>query len=53
MKNKLIVIMVLALTAGTLLAGGDKVRGDKGKGSVHQHQVQPPWWATVLSLFSW
>lgn len=42
MKALAIVILVSALAAGTLMAGGDKVRGDKGEGSVNQVQVQDP-----------
>jgi hypothetical protein len=52
-KNALMVSLVITLlAAGNLMAGGDKVRGDGGQGTVTQVQVQPPWWAVVLSLVS-
>jgi hypothetical protein len=35
-------MMILTLLAGSAMAGGDKVRGDNGQGSVNQVQVQDP-----------
>jgi hypothetical protein len=35
----LLVALVLSLVASSAFAGGDKNRGDKGKGTVIQHQV--------------
>ena len=37
-----LVIAVLLATASPAFAGGDKVRGDGGQGSVVQQQVQDP-----------
>lgn len=37
-----IVILVLASLSTTALAGGGKVRGENGEGSVNQVQVQDP-----------
>lgn len=34
----LLVTIVLAVTAMDVVAGGDKVRGEKGVGAVYQHQ---------------
>lgn len=49
MKRKIvilaIVLFLLAIMSTPVLAGGDKVRGDNGAGSVIQHQVVPPWWS--------
>ena len=46
MKQKLLVLLVVAAflvsTTATALAGGDKVRGDKGQGGVNQVQVENP-----------
>lgn len=46
MKKSLIiavlVLLVFASISSTALAGGDKVRGDLGQGSVNQVQVQDP-----------
>ncbi len=36
MKKLMIIAVLLVLGAATVLAGGDKNRGDKGKGYVHQ-----------------
>ena len=36
MKRWVVVALVLTFSVGVALAGGDKNRGDKGKGSVHQ-----------------
>jgi hypothetical protein len=36
MRRALIVCLVMAAVASVALAGGDKNRGDKGKGNVHQ-----------------
>ncbi|MCB1127362.1 MAG: hypothetical protein KDM81_12760 [Verrucomicrobiae bacterium] len=36
------IMVVLVCASGTLLAGGDKVRGDNGQGDVNQVQVQDP-----------
>jgi hypothetical protein len=33
------VVVTMLLAATPVLAGGDKVRGDKGLGDVEQHQV--------------
>ena len=49
MKRLIIIILVVLALAFAItfdvMAGGDKVRGDKGQGSVNQHWVMPPWWA--------
>jgi hypothetical protein len=42
MKKALLASLVLMLAAGSLFAGGDKVRGDNGLGDVNQVQVQDP-----------
>ena len=34
-----ILVLTMLLVATPVLAGGDKVRGDKGLGDVEQHQV--------------
>ena len=49
MKRKLLMVCFLVLMTGSILAEGDKVRGDKGQGGVTQVQVQPPWWVTVVN----
>ncbi len=36
MKRWMMIAMVLAFGISAALAGGDKNRGDKGKGEVHQ-----------------
>jgi len=36
MKWILIGVLLFMFTAGSAIAGGDKNRGDKGEGSVHQ-----------------
>ena len=36
MKWTVVIALVLILTAVSAFAGGGKVRGEKGKGSVHQ-----------------
>lgn len=36
MKWSLTIALILILAAASTFAGGDKNRGDKGKGSVHQ-----------------
>ena len=36
MRKLVLVAVLLALATGTVMAGGDKNRGDKGKGKVHQ-----------------
>jgi len=44
-KAALVLVVVVAIAVSmtsSALAGGDKVRGDKGQGSVHQVQVQDP-----------
>ncbi len=38
----LIVVVVFAFAVSSALAGGDKVRGENGQGSVNQVQVQDP-----------
>lgn len=38
----LIVVVVFAFAVSPALAGGDKVRGENGQGSVNQVQVQDP-----------
>lgn len=38
----LLVIVMLLLSASPVFAGGDKVRGELGQGSVNQVQVQDP-----------
>ncbi len=38
----LIVVALMVVTTSTAFAGGDKVRGDKGEGSVNQVQIQDP-----------
>ena len=38
----LIVVALCVFTTSTALAGGDMVRGEKGKGDVNQVQVQDP-----------
>ena len=40
MKRVIAILFVLAFFAGTAVAGGDKNRGEKGKGNVNQHQVR-------------
>jgi len=41
MKKIVLILFILLITvAMTASAGGDKNRGDKGKGSVHQVQVR-------------
>lgn len=41
MKKILAILFVLLITAAmTASAGGDKVRGDRGTGEVHQEQVR-------------
>ena len=41
MKRILSILFVLLITAATTAsAGGDKVRGDRGTGAVHQEQVR-------------
>ena len=42
MKAIRMLILALVLSAGTVMAGGDKVRGDNGQGGVKQVQVQDP-----------
>ncbi|MCP5518409.1 MAG: hypothetical protein H7A45_14245 [Verrucomicrobiales bacterium] len=42
MKTLTMMALVAVLVAGSAMAGGDKVRGDKGEGSVKQVQVQDP-----------
>lgn len=46
MKQKMIILILVCLllltSTFTVLAGGDKVRGDKGVGDVSQHQVMDP-----------
>jgi len=37
-----LVTLLLVLTASTVFAGGDQVRGEKGAGDVNQVQVQDP-----------
>ncbi len=37
-----ILTLLLVLTASPVLAGGDKVRGENGQGSVVQNQVMDP-----------
>ena len=34
--------LLFILTASSVFAGGDQVRGEKGEGSVVQNQVQDP-----------
>ena len=36
MKRLLLVALMLVLATGTVMAGGDKNRGDKGKGNTRQ-----------------
>jgi hypothetical protein len=36
------ILVVVVCASGTLMAGGDKVRGDHGQGDVNQVQVQDP-----------
>ena len=36
MKRVVLIVAVLSLVAVAAIAGGDKNRGDKGKGNVHQ-----------------
>lgn len=36
MKHIVMIIVVLTLVAASAFAGGGKVRGEKGQGSVHQ-----------------
>ena len=38
----LLVAMLVVMTALPALAGGDKVRGENGQGTVNQVQVQDP-----------
>lgn len=38
MKWIVTVLIIFALSVSTAFAGGDKNRGDKGKGNVNQHQ---------------
>jgi len=38
----LMVVVLLVATTSVAFAGGDKVRGEKGNGSVNQIQVQDP-----------
>jgi hypothetical protein len=46
MKRLLIALVLVAvlfiLSTSTVSAGGDKVRGDNGQGSVNQVQIQDP-----------
>jgi hypothetical protein len=46
MHRKLLLILLIValwvLAASPVAAGGDKVRGEKGEGSVNQHQVMDP-----------
>ena len=46
MKNKIFALMIVAVllisSISTAFAGGDKVRGEEGQGSVNQVQVQDP-----------
>ena len=46
MKSKilslLLVVILVLMTASPVLAGGGKVRGENGQGSVTQVQVQDP-----------
>lgn len=46
MKKMILISLVVAMfcifTAPAVFAGGDKVRGEKGQGEVHQMQVQDP-----------
>lgn len=37
-----VVTLLLILSASTVFAGGDQVRGENGVGSVNQVQVQDP-----------
>ena len=37
-----VAIMLFIMAASPAFAGGDKVRGDKGQGSVNQSQVMDP-----------
>jgi hypothetical protein len=37
-----VVTLLLILSASTVFAGGDQVRGENGAGSVNQVQVQDP-----------
>ncbi len=36
MKRLVLVALLLGLAVGTVMAGGDKNRGDKGKGNTYQ-----------------
>ncbi len=38
----LVVVALMVVTTSTAFAGGDKVRGEKGEGSVNQVQIQNP-----------
>ena len=38
----LVVVALMVVTTSTAFAGGDKVRGEKGEGSVNQVQIQDP-----------
>lgn len=38
----LICAMLVLSASAVVFAGGDKVRGDNGQGSVNQHQEQDP-----------
>lgn len=46
MKNKIVVLVIVVIllvsSISTAFAGGDKVRGENGLGSVNQVQVQDP-----------
>jgi hypothetical protein len=42
----LVVVFLFTLSAGIVLAGGDKVHGYKGQGAVNQYCIEPvdcPW----------
>ncbi len=38
----ILVIILIVLATAPAYAGGDKVRGDGGQGTVHQVQIQDP-----------
>ena len=40
LMSVVVVVVLVAFTASTALAGGDQNRGDKGKGAVNQNQVR-------------
>ena len=46
MKSKMIALMIVTIlliaSVSTVFAGGDKVRGEAGQGSVNQVQIQDP-----------